>query len=937
MNTEREKKEGIADDDLIAKRNIRKKENIRRLRRSLIFAFIMYGTYCGMLLVEGMMLGGGLYKGLVSLITGSALVLSFYILVTVFPHDFYMPLYICTGAQILFIIVGSYLHELEFYFIIMFLSVGIISILKNFKLLAVQVSVMIFINILAFIFLVPHLDWLNHYRFFTQFILFIFGSAFMLIIIRSTVRKDSDADQAFLSFSSLLRTTPNYMLITDANNNVRYISEPMLRFANFLRREFTAGQHLIDLFHDKSLKLMFADIINADGFFETVVKINIDGEERHFKIISDKLSGEYGGKFIDISDITSIEKSRLVAEEAQNRAEIANYSKSKFLATMSHEIRTPMNAIIGISEIELDRDDNPPEIKESFSRIYNSGYTLLGIINDILDLSKIETGKLELVPIRYNLVNLLNDTIQLNMMRIGSKPIEFALRVSENLPLELFGDDLRIKQILNNLLSNAIKYTGEGVVALDVDSQREHGEVRLILKVHDTGQGMTQEQLAKLFDIYSQFNREANRTIEGTGLGMSITKNLVDMMNGSITVKSEVGIGSVFTVEVMQQSVGNDVIGGARAEDLRKFRTVEKSQMKQLQVSREYMPYASVLIVDDVETNLFVAKGLLLPYGLNTDLVTSGFDAIDKIRDGAVYDIVFMDHMMPVMDGISATKLIRQAGYTHPIVALTANAVVGQAEIFLENGFDDFISKPIDLRQLDAILNKLIRDRKPPEVVEEARRQKNSKDLNSKSSPSQTALHTLPAIRGVNVKSGIAMTGGTLAGYYKVLSMFQKDSNDRLVIMQNPPDDEEKLVSFITQVHALKSASATIGAVKISQEASLLEAAGIGGDMPFIRENLPAFAEHLTELIKEINAALHQDNETEIETDISIYISIFNELLEALKLKKVLDIERILSELEQKELDSKTKDIVEQISEHILLTEYGGAIKIIEKLLAAIS
>jgi CheY-like chemotaxis protein len=369
------------------------------------------------------------------------------------------------------------------------------------------------------------------------------------------------------------------------------------------------------------------------------------------------------------------------------------------------------------------------DVHEALGKIYHSGYSLLGIINDILDFSKIEAGKMEVVPVKYDVASLIYDTVQVNVMRVGSKTIKFNLEVDPSIPAELVGDELRIKQILNNLMSNAFKYTESGEVMLLVSSRYESGgeepHVVLTFTVRDTGQGMTQDQIQKLFDEYSRFNLQANRVTEGTGLGMSITKNLIDLMDGSITVESEPEKGSTFTVHIPQGIAGSGVLGAEVVENLRQLRFTSILQMKKAQAAqivREPMPYGKILIVDDVETNLYVAKGLMAPYGLSIDTAESGYETIDKIKAGKVYDIIFMDHMMPRMDGIEATKELRKIGYTPPIIALTANAMAGQAEMFLLNGFDDFISKPIDIRQLNMALNKHIRDKQPPEVLEAARK-----------------------------------------------------------------------------------------------------------------------------------------------------------------------------------------------------------------------
>jgi len=412
---------------------------------------------------------------------------------------------------------------------------------------------------------------------------------------------------------------------------------------------------------------------------------------------------------------------------AREQAVLASRVKSDFLARMSHEIRSPLNVILGIIEIELEKEGLPQDTIEALDRVHNSGYLLLNIINDILDLSKIESGKMELLPVNYDISSVINDTVQLNLMRFANKPIQFSLKVDENTPAKLFGDDLRIKQVLNNLLSNAFKYTESGSITLSVSAEAPvpGNPVTLIFRLSDTGRGMSKEQVDKLFEDYARFDSEANRQIEGTGLGMPITKNFIDMMKGEIHVDSELGKGSVFTLRLPQGYVNSNVLGREGAESLQKFDVEKKARQKRApQINREYMPYGKILIVDDMEPNLYVARGLLSPYGLSMETALSGDNAIEKVKSGQIYDVIFMDHYMPEMDGMEATKIIRDLGYTKPIIALTANALVGQAEMYLANGFDGFLSKPIDTRHINSILNRFIRDKYPPETVEAARQLK---------------------------------------------------------------------------------------------------------------------------------------------------------------------------------------------------------------------
>jgi signal transduction histidine kinase/CheY-like chemotaxis protein/HPt (histidine-containing phosphotransfer) domain-containing protein len=526
------------------------------------------------------------------------------------------------------------------------------------------------------------------------------------------------------------------------------------------------------------------------------------------------------------------ERSREMAKR-QAEAESANLAKSAFLAKVSHEIRTPMNAILGITEIQLQDEELAPDMHTAFGKIYDSGYLLLNIINDILDLSKIEAGKLELMPVNYDVASLINDTVHLNIVRFDSKPIEFSLVVDENIPATLFGDELRIKQILNNLLSNAFKYTERGRVVFSVTAEYEYAEqegeaapVTVIFRVSDTGQGMTKEQVDKLFEEYTRFNTEANRMTMGTGLGMTIAKALIQMMDGAIFVESEPDKGSVFTVRLPQGIVGGGVLGKEIVENLREFRLGKAAQMEKApQIVREYMPYGRILVVDDVESNLYVVRGLLAPYGLSIETAMSGPEAIEKIKSGVTYDIVFMDHFMPKMDGIEAAKIIRGLGYARPIVALTANALTGQAEMFMEHGFDGFISKPIDIRQLNATLNKLVRDKQPPEAIEAAQRLKAELKKHSARSTKQGLDPQLAEIFVRDAQKAAS-----------ALEMFRE---------KRDVYGEEDLQSYIINVHAMKSALANVGETALSAFAFRLEQAGRGGDFAVISDETSAFLDEL--------------------------------------------------------------------------------------------
>ena len=505
------------------------------------------------------------------------------------------------------------------------------------------------------------------------------------------------------------------------------------------------------------------------------------------------------------------------------QSEYANRAKSQFLSNVSHEIRTPMNAIIGITQIELQKQNLTQDYVEALEKIYISGSSLLGTINDILDLSKIETGKLELYEEKYEIVNLLHDTIQINIVLISEKDIEFILEIDENLPYNLIGDELRLKQILNNLLSNAIKYTKKGYVKLSVSHTIKGNDVILSFIVEDTGQGMKPEDVSNLFTEYVRFNLEANRATEGTGIGMNITKNLVEMMNGNVQVESEYGKGSKFTIILGQKYYDNQVIGQEIAQQMRNFSFTLKNLHTNFQIERDIMPFGKVLIVDDVNTNIYVAEGLLAPYELKIDSAISGFLAIEKVKNGEYYDVIFMDHMMPLMDGIETTKKLRSMGYKGIIVALTANAISGNAEMFKQNGFDDFISKPIDIRALNSILNTYIRD-------------KYTADTN---------IATYQKPEGVYFSSETEVSN-------KIFEVFRRDAEKAIVVLYETLVKGD-LKLFTTTIHGMKSALASIGETVAAEKAQVLENAGLSGDLSFIMNNIDNFINNLVCMITTIN------------------------------------------------------------------------------------
>jgi signal transduction histidine kinase/HPt (histidine-containing phosphotransfer) domain-containing protein/ActR/RegA family two-component response regulator len=537
-------------------------------------------------------------------------------------------------------------------------------------------------------------------------------------------------------------------------------------------------------------------------------------------------------------------------------ARSASEAKSRFLANTSHEMRTPLNAVVGLSELTLGEYELPDEAMENVEKIYSSGVTLLGIVNDLLDLSKIEAGKFELAPSEYDVPSLINDTVTLNITRIGSKPLTFGLDVDGSLPGKLFGDELRVKQIFNNLLSNAFKYTQEGYVRWKLSCERDGDRVWLIGSVSDTGVGIRDDDVKKLFSDYNQVDAKSSRSIEGTGLGLAITKNLAERMDGGIQVSSQYGWGSVFTVRVSQGFVSDVTIGDAVARDLQNFHYAKHKRARNEKFLRVKLPYASVLVVDDVGTNLDVARGILKPYGMRVDCVKSGREAIELIKRGETrYNAIFMDHMMPAMDGIEATQRIRDIGTEYarniPILALTANAIVGNEEMFLANGFQAFLTKPIDIMAMDAAIRRWVRNRE-----QEAAIGLGIPEEGNSPEPAGATIFDGRSAEGIDVERGLALYGGDGSLYLKVLRSYADNTPGLLDDLRDP--ERDGLPGCALSAHSVKGASRSIGAYGLGAMAEALESAARSGDLASARNRSVEVIEAAEKIMENI-AALTSD------------------------------------------------------------------------------
>lgn len=389
----------------------------------------------------------------------------------------------------------------------------------------------------------------------------------------------------------------------------------------------------------------------------------------------------------------------------------ANEAKSQFLANMSHEIRTPINGILGMDSMLL-KECQDEGLREYAKNIQSAGQSLLSIINDILDISKIESGKLEIIPTRYELFSILNDCYNLTKVKIEEKPITLHMKINENIPAKLYGDEVRIRQVMNNFLSNSAKYTHEGSITFGVDyEEKSEGEIWLIITVSDTGIGIKEEDLEKLFASFTRIEEKRNRNIEGTGLGLNLTKNLVDLMQGEITVKSIYEEGSCFTAKIPQKIIDKTPMGDF---DKRYRQYIHQSEEQAISL---YAPDAKILVVDDVPMNLIVVKGLLKATKIQIDTAKNGANCLELVQKNR-YDIIFLDHLMPEMDGIETLqnmKLLEEnPNRNTPVIMLTANAIVGAKEEYMEAGFTDYLTKPVQ----ETLLHEMIMKYLPKELYE---------------------------------------------------------------------------------------------------------------------------------------------------------------------------------------------------------------------------
>jgi signal transduction histidine kinase/CheY-like chemotaxis protein len=666
---------------------------------------------------------------------------------------------------------------------------------------------------------------------------------------------------------------------------------------------------------------VYAPLFNSSGAMVGVVACDLDAE-RIYRVVFRRIWQQLGisALFIIVGLFFYFHMLRVIARQNDEllkmtqRAQTASHSKSAFLARMSHEIRTPMNAIIGMSEL-AQREYGTPRAAGYITDIQRAGNHLLSIINDILDFSKIESNRMEIVSELYDTASLLNDALTVARVRLGEKPVDFLRDVDTSIPAFLVGDVARIRQVLLNLLSNAEKYTKKGFVKFTARCEpRSEGKVFLTFSVEDTGLGIKPEDLGKLFDNFSRLDAQHNANVEGTGLGLAIARNLCRLMGGDITVTSEYGKGSTFTATLFQTVADSRPIALDSLD--RNIRPHGETGV------RFTAPGFRVLVVDDVQSNLRVAEGLLAPYEMVVDTCASGEESVAMVQKRE-YGLVLMDHMMPDMDGIMATEAIRALGGRFekvPIVALTANAVSGMREMFLKNGFNDYLSKPIEIKKLNELIKKWVPPEKRFERQAERRRPQASSSVK---------------IEGLDTVLGMVLSGGTEAQYRELLALFCHDAEVRMEFLYSS-QVEADLKNFTTQAHALKSASANVGAKALSEDAAALEDAGKRGDIAFIRERLDGFRERLAEFVGHVRSTLAASLRPAPAAGLSeVPVASLLHLKEALAREDVGKADSLLAELAGTD-NEKTKTLLDEVSDLLLKSEFEKAAATTDSFLKAL-
>ena len=605
-------------------------------------------------------------------------------------------------------------------------------------------------------------------------------------------------------------------------------------------------------------------------------------------------------------------------------AEETSVAKGAFLANMSHEIRTPINAIMGMNEMIL-RESRDPDILEYAQNIKGAGNSLLGLVNNILDFSKIESGKIEIIPTEYDLSSVVNDLINMIQLRADEKNLLLKLDIDPETPKRLYGDELRLKQVITNILTNAVKYTEEGSVTFTIGYEDDPADPRSVLlkvAVEDTGVGIRQEDIKKLFSEFERIDIEKNRNIEGTGLGMAITGKLLDMMGSKLYVDSTYGKGSKFSFAVRQIIVKREPLGNYA--ETYKAVAISKAKYKEKLTA----PEALVLVVDDNPMNLMVFKSLLKATGLWIDTANSGDEGLDLSRKKK-YDMIFLDHMMPDKDGIETLHELRaekdNPNVSTPTVCLTANAISGAREYYIGEGFDDYLTKPIDPAKMDDMLLYYL----PKDKVIMTAGGDNEEDANEEL-PEE--LKPLDGQNVIDVRIGL-MNSGSVDSYMPLLKIYYESYDERAEEIQNFLDSKD-YKDYTIKVHAAKSSARIIGAINLSDEAQALENAGKMDDIDYITAHHDEYMAHgreVKELLAKVFERKEPAKEVELqEADEEILNDCYYMLQQAAESLDCNTIELVFDELRDFKIPEEHKDRLVRIKKAADKLDYDGMLEILK-------
>ena len=826
------------------------------------------------------------------------------------------------------------------------------------------------------------------------------------------------------TLQAVFSSIPDHIVCRDLNGTITQCNESFLNFLDKSHDEvigLNAEELFVTLVENYNEHRILDAIVMQTGNIsvaeESIFSVKFQAK-RIYEVIKAPIL--YLNESVGLISIARDITERKAVEAAAREASLA---KSSFLAQMSHEIRTPMNAISGMTELIL-HENTTDSVLGHASNIRNACQGLLAIINDILDISKIESGNLEIVPTRYHFSALLTDVISIIKVRTDKQALTFIVNIDADIPGELYGDELRIKQVLINLPTNAVKFTSEGKITFTVSSKTEDDTCQLTFSIADTGMGIKPGDIQKIFMLFQQVDTKRNRNIEGTGLGLSISRQLVEMMGGTLTVESEFGVGSTFTVTMRQNIASSepvvvlkhpeqtsvliyetrpDYLGSvihaldplgcpytvcSNRSDMHTL--LDESTYNYIFISSLYIntvqdiavqkqphativvinsdgnsyhkgttifismpihclllanifnneheghgisidsahianiiaPTAKVLVVDDNAVNLKVAVGLMKLYKIQADTASNGMRAVEMVRE-TDYDIIFMDHMMPEMDGIDTTIAIRSLGekYTRiPIIALTANAVSGVKEMFKAEGLNDFLPKPIEMAKLDAIVKKWL--------------PKNTQQSREEPVPSKEAVYDIP---GVNTRKGIRNSGGVLENYIDILDIYATDCENRLPEI-NKLHKEGDIKALTICIHAIKSASANIGADELSAMAMELEEAGKAGNTRYIDANLRRFTNSLRFLLNTLQNTLSSNRAKEVTperaTDFAVLKSTLSEIVTHMGALDLESIENSVRQLQPYHWDEVIAVEIAAIKDSITIFDYDAVEKAIERLKA---